>query len=177
MNCNQITLTFRDEAAAARGFAVLRDLVKLVYGEKKGLLPEEAMGNGLLPCQKFFLYRSLVQDYDPEPDFHGYCPLPFLEQKEETVILDRCSDLQMFVYEVDFKPDTDDFFISLCEILAFDEPDTPFEAKNEYEESVSATMQFATVTYSDRTFRIKIVWDTEGNQNETDHAEWKLLEE
>ena len=177
MDCDQITLTFQDEAAAARGCDVLRDLVKLVYAGKKGLLPDEAEEKGLLLCQQFFLYRSLVRDYDPQPDFHGFCPLPFLKQSGETVVLDRCSDLQMFVSELVLKPGLDDFFIDLFEVLAFNEPDTPFEAENEYEETVSATIQTTTVTYRDRAFLIKVAWDVDGKVSEMRPVEWKLLEE
>ena len=180
MNCDLITLTFQDESAAERGHAILRDLIKLVYGEEKGLLPEQAGQKKLWPCQKFFLYRSLIRDYDPDPDFPGRCPIRFLERKGNTVTLKRCADLQTSMNFI--KPATDEFFISLCEILAFDEPDTPFEAKNEFEESVSCTQQDAALTYQNRTFHLVIESEVDGDyderiRTETDKLTWQLLEE
>ncbi len=180
MNCDLITLTFQDESAAERGYAVLRDLIKLIYGEEKGLLPEQTGQKKLWPCQKFFLYRSLIKDYDPDPDFPGRCPIRFLEQKGNIVTLERCADLQTSLVLI--KPATDIFFISLCEILAFDEPDTPFEAKNEFEESVSGTQQDATLTYRNRTFHLVVECEVDGKYDERERYEednltWQLLEE
>ena len=57
MNCDLITLTFQDESAAERGHAVLRDLIKLVYGEEKGLLPEQA---GQKKNRTVMKYRRIV---------------------------------------------------------------------------------------------------------------------
>jgi hypothetical protein len=57
MDCTDITLTFRDEAAASRGLELLRDMIKAYYAARKGgILPEEPDKTRVL-CELFFRCR------------------------------------------------------------------------------------------------------------------------
>ena len=150
MDCTDITLTFRDEAAASRGLELLRDMIKAYYAARKGgILPEEPDKTRVL-CELFFL-------------------------------LDRCADLQKMPMLLDGIR-SKDFFLQLCEAQALDAPDTPFDARCLYEETVSDTKFTMTVSYQDRKFHMRNVytldedeWDAE--PHETDNVTWIVTDE
>lgn len=175
MDCTDITLTFQDKAAATRGLELLRDMAKADYAARKGgILPEEPDKTRTL-CELFFRYRSLIRAYDPDTDF-PYNPLRFLELKGKEVILDRCADLQKMPLLLDGIR-SNDFFLQLCEAQALDAPDTPFDARCFYEETVSNTTFTMTVSYQDRKFHMRSVytldedeWDAEPHETETVYA-------
>ena len=181
MNYTEITITCPDEAAAERNLGLFRDMVKLYYADKKGsILPAEADGKSLTLSEKFFRYRPLVRDYEPKEDF-PYCPLPFLERKDNQVILTRCADLQLTM-NFTFEPRMDEFFIQLCEAAILEEPDTSFEAECLVEETVSGTKQISKANYGNREFHLVVGWELEGEYDEmkweeTDNLTWIVTEE
>jgi len=180
MDCTDITLTFRDEAAASRGLELLRDMIKAYYAARKGgILPEEPDKTRVL-CELFFRCRPLIRAYDPDADF-PYNPLGFLELKGKEVFLDRCADLQKMPLLLDGIRSRD-FFLQLCEAQALDAPDTPFDARCLYEETVSGTTFTMTVSYQDRRFHMRNVytlgedeWDAE--PHETENVTWIVTDE
>ena len=181
MDCTDITLTFQDEAAAKRNLELFRDMAKADYAVRKGgILPEEPDGKKRALCEKFFRYRSLIHAYDPDPDF-PYNPLRFMELKGKEVFMDRCADLQMSIM-IFGGIRTNDFFIQLCLAQALEEPDTPFDARCFYEETISNTTYTCTVSYHDRKIKVLNVYtldedDWDAEPHEQDNLTWIVTDE
>lgn len=175
MHITEVYLTFPDEDAAIRGFELFRDMMKTAYADKKGMFPVEADLKGLVLCQKFFLYRDLVKDYDPIQDF-PYTKIARLKREGNRVSLDQVADLQEQILY--FTPTEDEFIIQLCEAAALDTPDSSFEAECVFEETISGTQQFVRAEYRDRKLHMCLSWQLDGEPDETvdTDATWEIVE-
>ncbi len=175
MHHTEICLSFPDETAAERGLALFRDMIRTAYASRKKVFPAETGPDTLVLCQKFFLYRNLVRGYDPGSDF-PFCRISCLKREACDVILDKAADLQQMIGSL--KPREDEFFIQLCESSALAEPDTPFHASCVFEETVSGTQQIARAEYRDRTLRMRLSWQLDGEpeEKEIESVAWQILE-
>lgn len=175
MHITEIYLTFPDENAAIRGLELFRNMMKTAYADEKGMFPVEADLKGLVLCQKFFLYRDLVKDYDPIKDF-PYTRIARLERKGNCVGLNQVADLQE---EIDnLRPLEDEFIIQLCEAAALDAPDSSFEAESVFEETISGTQQFVRAEYRNRKLhmRCSLQLDDEPEETGIEDVTWEIIE-
>lgn len=180
MHITEIYLTFPDEDAAIRGLELFRDMMKTAYADRKGMFPAEADQKGLVLCQKFFLYRDLVKDYDPIQDF-PYTRIARLKREGNCVGLDQVADLQELTD--DLIPTGKEFMIQLCEAAALDAPDSSFEAESVFEETISATRQILRAQYRDRKLHMRLSWlldedsdEPEPKETGIEDATWEVIE-